>query len=473
MDCKFCGTENPDSAVFCKHCGKPMNGMFVCPVCGKESPADGAFCIYCGSRLAPQSAALAEEAAIAQAAPAQTFEPQPEQTADKGKDKTSPALWQKALTYAGGACALFAALCAMIFVFCIGCAAEGSALSETFGIQGIDLYYYFGDVYRDLQDALDATFRPSDFYTATLYIQAICGTLVSAAAIITVPVLFVVTLVRYIRNLTGASEKTANSVAAVTYFIFIAFALMFLGLHAVQVTYSESSLVAVSVSVVLNGATVTGLILGGVGIGISTVCSAAVRGKDTLQKPRILQCAFSTAAVVLVLVALSLFAGAIAGFSSKRSASSMSLSFGFIQALALCAQWDVNAENVLGNRYNEECTMIIIEACIGIVALIAFAILAAMLLSTLVRGLSDGKPDKTRLVVYAALLAVFAIVITVCSALLAQGVSYLWAKAEGLAMNAISPFFTLPIIATVLSVLALAALIVYAALSTKKAPENA
>ena len=195
MDCKFCGTENPDSAVFCKHCGKPMNGMFVCPVCGKESPADGAFCIYCGSRLAPQSAALAEEAAIAQAAPAQTFAPQPEQTADKGKDKTSPALWQKALTYAGGACALFAALCAMIFVFCIGCAAEGRALSETFGIQGINLYYYFGDVYRDLQDALDATFRPSDFYTATLYIQAICGTLVSAAAIITVPVLFVVTLV--------------------------------------------------------------------------------------------------------------------------------------------------------------------------------------------------------------------------------------------------------------------------------------
>ena len=34
-------------------------------------------------------------------------------------------------------------------------------------------------------------------------------------------------------------------------------------------------------------------------------------------------------------------------------------------------------------------------------------------------------------------------------------------------------FFTVPIIATVLSVLALTALIVYAALSTKKAPENA
>lgn len=477
MDCKFCGTENPDSAVFCKHCGKPMNGMFVCPVCGKQSPADGAFCIYCGSRLAPQSAALAEETAIAQAAPAQTFEPQPEQTADKGKDKTSPALWQKALTYAGGACALFAALCAMIFVFCIGCAAEGSALSETFGIQGIDLYYYFGDVYRDLQDALDATFRPSDFYTATLYIQAICGTLVSAAAIITVPVLFVVTLVRYIRNLTGASEKTANSVAAVTYFIFIAFALMFLGLHAVQVTYSTDNIAGIgidaTVAVKLNSATVTGLILGGVGIGISAVCSAAVRGKDNLQTPRILQYAFSAAAVVLVLVALSLLSGAVAGFGAEGSGSSARVSFGFMQALALCGQWDFSENNSLPSRFDEECTMIVIDSCIGIVVLIAFAVLATMLLTTLARGISDGKPDKARLVVYAALLAVFAIILTVCAALLAQDVAFLAAEIYDLEGDPLSPFFTLPIIATVLSVLALTALIVYAALSTKKTPENA
>ena len=289
--------------------------------------------------------------------------------------------------------------------------------------------------------------------------------------------LFVVTLVRYIRNLTGASEKTANSVAAVTYFLFIAFALMFLGLHAVQVTYPTDNIAGIgidaTVAVKLNSATVTGLILGGVGIGISAVCSAAVRGKDNLQSPRILQYAFSAAAVVLVLVALSLLSGAVAGFGAEESGSSPRVSFGFMQALALCGQWDFSENNSLPSRYNEECTVIIIEACIGIVALVVFAILAAMLLSTLVRGLSDGKPDKTRLVVYAALLAVFAIVITVCSALLAQGVSYLWAKAEGLAMNAISPFFTVPIIATVLSVLALAALIVYAALPAKKAPENA
>ena len=117
--------------------------------------------------------------------------------------------------------------------------------------------------------------------------------------------------------------------------------------------------------------------------------------------------------------------------------------------------------------------MIVIDSCIGIVVLVAFAVLAAMLLTTLARGISDGKPDKARLVVYAALLAVFAIILTVCAALLAQDVAFLAAEIYDLEGDPLSPFFTLPIIATVLSVLALTALIVYAALSTKKAPENA
>ena len=45
MICSFCGTENPESAVFCKHCGKQLSGLLSCPVCGEQSPADGDFCI--------------------------------------------------------------------------------------------------------------------------------------------------------------------------------------------------------------------------------------------------------------------------------------------------------------------------------------------------------------------------------------------------------------------------------------------
>ena len=55
-NCPFCQTENPDSAVYCKHCGKPMRGKLTCPACGAEVPDDGTFCIRCGARLVPEPA---------------------------------------------------------------------------------------------------------------------------------------------------------------------------------------------------------------------------------------------------------------------------------------------------------------------------------------------------------------------------------------------------------------------------------
>ena len=50
MNCKFCETENPDSAVYCKQCGKRIDGNTVCPVCHKLTP-DAVFCTECGARL--------------------------------------------------------------------------------------------------------------------------------------------------------------------------------------------------------------------------------------------------------------------------------------------------------------------------------------------------------------------------------------------------------------------------------------
>ena len=36
MKCVFCGTDNPDGALFCKKCGKRQDGMATCPSCGKD-----------------------------------------------------------------------------------------------------------------------------------------------------------------------------------------------------------------------------------------------------------------------------------------------------------------------------------------------------------------------------------------------------------------------------------------------------
>lgn len=34
MNCQFCNAENVDDAVFCKECGKRIDGKTVCPACG-------------------------------------------------------------------------------------------------------------------------------------------------------------------------------------------------------------------------------------------------------------------------------------------------------------------------------------------------------------------------------------------------------------------------------------------------------
>ena len=51
MQCKFCGVENPGDAIFCKSCGKHVDGTVTCPECGKTCEGEASFCIYCGARF--------------------------------------------------------------------------------------------------------------------------------------------------------------------------------------------------------------------------------------------------------------------------------------------------------------------------------------------------------------------------------------------------------------------------------------
>ena len=51
MRCFNCGTENPENAVYCKHCGKRLDNLKVCAFCGGLTPADGEYCINCGAEI--------------------------------------------------------------------------------------------------------------------------------------------------------------------------------------------------------------------------------------------------------------------------------------------------------------------------------------------------------------------------------------------------------------------------------------
>lgn len=50
MICEFCKSENPDGSVYCKECGKRIDGKVPCPVCGQYT-LKGEYCGICGAPM--------------------------------------------------------------------------------------------------------------------------------------------------------------------------------------------------------------------------------------------------------------------------------------------------------------------------------------------------------------------------------------------------------------------------------------
>ncbi len=65
MSCPQCGTENPEGARFCFHCGSKLAA--VCPQCDATLPPQGRFCPHCGAQVSAPSveAPIDQELAVA------------------------------------------------------------------------------------------------------------------------------------------------------------------------------------------------------------------------------------------------------------------------------------------------------------------------------------------------------------------------------------------------------------------------
>ena len=298
MQCKFCGSENRDGAAFCSACGKRIDGKINCPSCGTANDEKAVYCYACGERLdgkhtCPACGAILPDGAVYCSACGYSTE-QP-----TARAKKPLAFW---LELSGGIALLASAAFALIFLFCLGL--TSSITSSDLAASGRDeiiLYDFFSEYYEEIRLALQNIEQNGEFLAFPLYFNAALGTLIGAGSLLAIPVCIAFAAVRFARFARGAKGNTDYfTPAAAAYAIFLCGACALLALFAGRAEGTEGK-----VTVALNGATLAGVILGGISFGAGCGLRLAARGRALLTRETIAKgvaAAIGSLFIVIILV---------------------------------------------------------------------------------------------------------------------------------------------------------------------------
>ena len=442
MKCDNCGTENPDEALFCKNCGARLDGNVTCPHCGKLLPADSKFCMYCGYRFGDAYAQTNAPAAGAYGAgygyvPAQAYAP---------KRVSAPTV----LKYVSDGLAMLAALFAFIFMFLIG---------VRLGISGMDVsvstgfFYFFGDAY----DALD---NLSDAMSEIMRGGMIMGTVATALILLAVSALFISTAVKYILTLFKKTKKGMNGLAAATFFSYIAGIMLFLACIS-----GSGDVSADGIEIMLNGATIAGIVLGGLFLLAAVVTDLVAKRETALTASALKGSVTGLVAVALMIVLLCLPAFGVVSFRITSDGTTLSTDLGITNLFSFIAVMEDNM-----NGYNE---MRIGESIITVMFFILFVGLSAASVTAL-SGLSVNTEGKGKSLSFGMMImsSIFAVLVGIMQLLgNSQMVAFFDKNIYDLDVI-IAGNSAVPIVMIVFGVLLLATAIVFAKLAVpEKAPQ--
>lgn len=299
MDCKFCGVENPEDAIFCKSCGKRVDGTVTCPECGKTCAGDAAFCIYCGARLAKAKNAEDKKEVYVKAEKAdKSVIVQGESACDR--KERSAARWttaQKILRIISLSSAIAVAGFALIFVFLLGTGVKAALGGESVFTGGTNIYYYFGKGYENFNKLLDNLETYSEVFFVSRMFPLFFGTIISAGALVSVCTLSIMAIVYCSLSLAGKGKKSGEKYAIAAFAVLLAAAVSLVSLE--NYSTSESLL---KISKQLNQASMAGLSLCGVFTFIYLGCAVAPRAKEFLCKNFAVKSALSLSFIVLLFI---------------------------------------------------------------------------------------------------------------------------------------------------------------------------
>ncbi len=456
MDCKHCGTPNPEGAVFCMECGKRLDGMQVCPSCGKLVADESKFCPFCGQRLAqpqtemlraplyaapqvppapPQAAPLpAQPQAQAYGAPSQPRPAAqgwsaPAQPSGYGSPyygapaarparQRMPAERLKGIlkTVADGLAA-FGALLAFAFVFLIGGQITGYIPSGTGGTIGDlqasyfpfsqgdwNIFSCFGDSYSAMADAAEA-FGTSSFVKYAYDINAALSIVIAALTLAGVAACFIFAAVRYVRVLTHKTEKSVFGPAMATFVVFVAGACLLGALMAERVYMAAADYSTPTVEefeVVANGATVAGIVLGAIMLVCSLVTGLVREGRQLLSAERLFGLIGGVVLTVIAFVALSMLSHGIHGGYSQRDNAEQYVEYDMTLGISAILSFMFMSANVFysqGTNKGSDWDLFVDTFNAELVYIIIFVVAAvaiAALLAFAVPAYSQGGIKKVR-----------------------------------------------------------------------------
>lgn len=352
MICARCGQENPENATFCKKCGRRLDGMALCPNCGKFTPADGEFCIHCGANrnatveenLKFQKEALESLSKGSRQVSTTSFYATSSKHAKKfssaGENKPRNAKlskFSKIFTLTSLISTSLLILCSTIFTFLVGATAQvsvGSA-SAGAGLVNFDIYYYFSDAF-----AFDSGIFGSDYILPASILGLITVILAFVALVVTLG-FAIKGAISYFKKKEG--DLTKYGVAS--YFIFVSLATLFM-----LFTSSSTEVSGVAASLVLNGATIAGIVIGGILLLTTLVMNALNRGIGGNLKGYLYSTISTGIMLIFGVVGLAMIGG---GLTTFKSTYDVSTTFGINDYFSLLTQNAMLLENSTDTIWSE------------------------------------------------------------------------------------------------------------------------
>ena len=416
MECIYCGTENPDNAVFCKKCGRRLDGMGMCAACGKLTPADGEFCINCGAnRNAPVYAPVERKSKISYSVKAQATSsavpraegddaPVPLAGTDYISQTASPIVSERVTAILQKLSLAFAAALAvisLIFVFLIGCTEKitaGNVSADTV-VNGFSIFFFFGEAYQ-------STVVSDDLATLVTYGSAF-GTICSIMAIAATVVCFLWAIVRVAKVCTHKTDKGVLVPCIATFFSFVCGSVLF----ALCMSY-KTTVSSISTLYSLNGATVAGIVIGAILLVAAVATDFIAKGISGSVRSLIVNGVFVMLAAVFVLVTLGFAGSGVVFYSGETLGVDMSYVYGLYWFCTLLA-----SSSTYNTDYASMCNTELALTAVLVIAVIIFCVLSIVVLSRLFADGLRGISDKTiRTAVVAGVFAIiYGVMMIVCT----------------------------------------------------------